>query len=224
MLFETLANATDLDAWSNRLDARGVLPNIVNSHVIRISSRKWFRSYTEVKMEERGDVTEEGAARARRGYELLYSWRGYPGFQEDGSVDSKELRDWINRARQLLKERGREIIGDQTIGGALIYTPPDPDGAWPHVAVRNIIEELGSEQLERGIEIGVYNSRGVFMKSPTAGGEQERQIAEKYQGYANQVADRWPRTAAMLRRIARSYISDARREDIDAELTEDLWR
>lgn len=176
------------------------------------------------KDEERGEVTEEGTARARLGYELLHSWRGGPGFQEDGSVKSNELRDWVNRARQLLKERGREIIGDQTIGGALVYTPPDLDGAWPHTTVRSLIEELGSEQLERGIEIGVYNSRGVFMKSPTAGGEQERQIAEKYQGYANQVADRWPRTAAMLRRIARSYISDARREDINAELTEDLWR
>jgi alpha-L-fucosidase len=102
--------------------------------------------------------------------------------------------------------------------------PPDPDGAWPHIAVRDLIEELRSEQLEGGLKIGVYNSRGVFMKSPTAGGEQERQIAERYQGYANQVSDRWPRTAAMLRRIARSYISDARREDINAELTEDLWR
>jgi hypothetical protein len=176
------------------------------------------------KDEERGEETEEGAARARLGYELLHSWRGGPGFQEDGSLDNKEMRNWVSRTRQLLQERGQEIIGDQTIGGALVYTPPDPDGAWPHIAVRNIIEELGSEQLERGIEIGVFNSRGVFMKSPTEGGQQERQIAERYQGYANQVADRWPRTAAMLRRIARSYISDARREDINAELTEDLWR
>lgn len=29
MLFETLANATDLDAWSNRLEARGFLPKLL---------------------------------------------------------------------------------------------------------------------------------------------------------------------------------------------------
>jgi hypothetical protein len=176
------------------------------------------------KDEERGEVTEEDAARARLGYELLHSWRGRPGFQEDGSVNSKELRDWVNGTRKLLRERGREIIGDQTIGGALVYMPPDPDGAWPHIAVRDLIEELRSEQLERGLEIGVYNSRGVVMKSPTAGGVQERRIAERYQGYANQVSDRWPRTAAALRRIARRYTSEAHREDVNAELTEDLWR
>lgn len=174
--------------------------------------------------EERREVTKEEAARARLGYKLLRSWRGGPARQEDGSLEAKELRDWVVRARQSIKERGRGIIGDMAIGEALVYTPPDPDGSWPHAGVRDVIEELGSEELERGIELGVYNSRGVFVKSPTAGGQQERQIAERYEGYANQVADRWPRTAAMLRRIARRYISDTRREDINAELTEDLWR
>lgn len=90
--------------------------------------------------------------------------------------------------------------------------------------VRDLIEEPASEELERGIEIGVYNSRGVFMKAQTEGGLQERQLAERYQGYANQVGDRWHRTAAMLRRIAQSYVSDARREDVNAGLTGDLWR
>jgi hypothetical protein len=174
--------------------------------------------------DEHREVTEEGVARARLGADLLESWRGCPGRQEDGSIDRQGFRDWVIRARQLLKQGDREIIGDRTIGRALVYSPPDSDGAWPHAAVRDMIEELGSEQLDRSIEIGIYNSRGVFMKSQTAGGEQERQIADRYQGYANQVADRWPRTATMLRRIARSYISDAHREDISAELTEDLWR
>lgn len=174
--------------------------------------------------EERREVTEEAAARAQLGYELLHSWRRGPACREDSSFESKEFRDWIIRARQSLKERGRGIIGDQTIGGALVYTPPDPDGAWPHAAVRDVIEELGSEEMERGIEIGVYNSRGVVMRALTEGGLQERQLVERYQGFANQVSGRWPRTAAMLRRIARRYTSDARRQDINAELTEDLWR
>jgi hypothetical protein len=176
------------------------------------------------KDEERREATEEEAARAMLGYELLHSWHRGPACGEDGSLDGEALRVWIEGARRSLQERRRGVIGDQTIGGALVYTPPDPDGAWPHSAVRDMIEDLGSEELERGIVTGVYNSRGVYMKSPTEGGRQEREIAERYQGYANRVADRWPRTAAMLRRIAGIYVSDARREDISAELTEDLWR
>lgn len=173
---------------------------------------------------EREEVTEDAGARARLGDELLHSWHRGPACEEDGSLNINGLRDWVNRARESLHGRGRGVIGDQMIGGALVKTPPDPDGSWPHAVVRDVIEELASDELERGIVTGVYNSRGVFMKAQTEGGRQERELAERYQGYANQVSDRWPRTAAMLRRIARRYTSDARREDINAELTEDLWR
>jgi hypothetical protein len=98
------------------------------------------------------------------------------------------------------------------------------DGAWPHPAVRDVIEEVGSADLERGIEVGVYNGRGVVTKHPLEGGMQEHQLAERYAGFAPAVADRWPRTAAMLRRLAEGYRVDARREDQEAELREDLGR
>jgi hypothetical protein len=169
------------------------------------------------------ETAEEDGARASHAYELLLSWRRGPTCREDGSFESDKLRGWISRAREALNERRRRAIGDREIGKSLVHTPPDADGAWPHVSVRDVIEELGSAELERGIEAGVYNSRGVFTKSPIEGGVQERQLAERYQGYADQVSDRWPRTAAMLRRIARQYISDARREDASADLTQDLW-
>jgi hypothetical protein len=228
-------------AASNEIDESRVaalewayLPIIKNYGSPKVLHRELSRSpefFAEVvslvykgKHEESREITAEKTARARLGYELLHSWRRCPGLQEDGSLDTKEFSDWVHQSRQLLKERDRQAIGDQTIGGAIVYAPLDPDGSWPHAAVRDVIEKVESDQLETGIEIGVYNSRGVFMKSQTEGGAQEREIAERYQRYANQESDRWPRTAAMLRRIAHRYVSDARREDISAELTEDLWR
>lgn len=57
-----------------------------------------------------------------------------------------------------------------------------------------------------------------------AGGAQERHLAESYLEHARRIRDRNPRTAAMLERIAGVYTSEARREDVNAELTEDLWR
>ena len=42
-------------------------------------------------------------------------------------------------------------------------------------------------------------------------------------GYAGTLSDRWPRTSALLRRVAQGYESEARREDLEAELREDLW-
>lgn len=92
------------------------------------------------------------------------------------------------------------------------------DGLWPDIAVREVIEEVASKQIERAIATGVFNKRGVWTKSIGEGGVQERQLAETYHFYAAVLADSYPRTAAMLRSIAEGYISHAYREDIRAEL------
>jgi hypothetical protein len=167
-------------------------------------------------------LSEQDVARAERAHQLLEDWHTIPGSQPDGSIDGTVLREWVLNARAAVLARGRRV-GDSLIGQILRYSPVDSDGAWPAVPVRAIIEELESEELERGIAIEVYNSRGVTTRMPTDGGLQERVLAERYLQYAEIVSDQWIRTAAMLRRIADSYSEDAQREDTSAELTEDLW-
>lgn len=92
------------------------------------------------------------------------------------------------------------------------------DDIWPDIAVREIIEEVASKKMERGIATGVFNKRGVWTKLIGEGGTQERQLANTYQFDAILLGDAYPRTAAMLRSIAEGYASDAHREDIWAEL------
>lgn len=152
------------------------------------------------------------------GYELLESWHQIPGLTEEGQVESTQLRDWVLKARVACQESGRGKIGDQKIGAVLAYAPKALDGIWPDVAVREIIEEVSSRDLELGIEIGVYNKRGVWIKSIGEGGIQERQLSEIYRNYAAAIAHIHPRTASMLLRIAESYESDAHREDVQSEL------
>ena len=93
---------------------------------------------------------------------------------------------------------------------------------WPHEAVRDLIEELASQHIETGMEVEVRNSRGVTSRGMYDGGDQERSLADKYSQWAEATQARWPRTSAMLRRLAESYERDARRHDIDAERDEDL--
>jgi hypothetical protein len=155
---------------------------------------------------------------------LLGSWRSVPGDHGEGAVDADTLAAWVARARELAQASGRKAIGDDMIGQMLSGSPHGPDGVWPHPAVRDLIEQVGSEDLESGIHIGRRNSRGVVTKSPFEGGARERQIAENYETDARTVADRWPRTAAMLRRIATAYRADAEREDREADLRQDLGR
>lgn len=185
-------------------------------HVVSMVFRAEGEEPREVSKHERNQV--------QRGYELLSSWRTVPGVSGDGAVDGDRLKQWVQRARELLRAQGRAAIGDELIGQMLSGSPHGSDGAWPHPAVRDVIEEVASPHLELGLEIGVYNSRGTIIKHPYQGGAQERKLAERYEGYAAVTSDRWPRTAALLRRVARTYRRDAEREDQRARLRADLDR
>jgi len=93
----------------------------------------------------------------------------------------------------------------------LAHAPEDADGRWPCEDVRNLIEELGSEDLEQGLEVGVYNKRGAHFREK--GGEQERRLMVKFQDYAEKVRSKWPRTTAVLNRIVKQYEREARWHD-----------
>lgn len=168
------------------------------------------------------EPTDELQARARAGFDLLESWKGLPGLSKDGTVDARVLQEWVHNARTILHDQSRGDIGDQQVGSVLRYSPKGDDGVWPHEAVRELIEELEAEHVERGIEVQVYNSRGVTSRGVYDGGDQERELADQYSEWAEATQARWPRTSAMLRRIAESYERDARHHDDDAERHEDL--
>lgn len=161
---------------------------------------------------------------AERALSLLWHWHQTPGVREDGTLDEDHLKNWVTRARELASERERSIITLIHIGHALAHSPRDEDGAWPHRAVRDIIEEIANPRLESGFHCQVINNRGVTSRGLTDGGAQERALVERYEKDAAQVADVWPRTASVLRGIAHNYRQHAEREDRSADLTQDLWR
>jgi hypothetical protein len=170
--------------------------------------------------EEAAEVSDEQQARATQAYRLLHAWSMFPGTVHtipDGSdeqafkIDQDSLRQWVTKARRLAGECGRLTVCDEQIGEVLAHSPQDDDGTWPCEAVRNIIEEVSSTQLDRGVHIGEMIKRGAHFRSP--GGDQERALAAKYQGYHDRVIDRWPRTGAILDGIRQSYEHEARWHD-----------
>ena len=148
---------------------------------------------------------------------MLHDWAHVPGSDDQGTIDSAVLEDWVKRARKLLAAAGRGEIGDSKIGEILSAAKREPDQPWPPVPVREIIELTRSRTLERGLEIGVYNRRGVTVRMPHDGGGQERALAERYRRDAEALRFDSPRTAACLDRIATTYEVDANREDLSAE-------
>ena len=162
------------------------------------------------------EVSPEDERRAESGNSVLAQWRTIPG-DVDGKVNALRLREWLEHALRALASADRVKIGHRLIGQMLSESPRDPDGTWPCTPVRAVIEDLASRDLEQGFEMGVYTSRGVVTKDPSAGGAAERALGEQYDGFAVAIRTAYPQTARLLRKIAEQYRLDASQEDFRSE-------
>ena len=99
-------------------------------------------------------------------------------------------------SRALLAERRLLRDGDYEIGEALKWAGEDADGSWPPLHVRTVLEEEGSQDIERGLEHEVFSSRGATWRGITDGGGQERELAEKYTSLAKKAGAAFPRDSA----------------------------
>ena len=175
-------------------------------------------------------VTRDKEAAARRAFRLLEALTTLPGTSEPrpiekpeegdivfpfATVDKDSLDRWVDRARALAKGCGRLGVCDSQIGQLLAYSPVDPDdGLWPSIPVRDLIGRISSEDLERGMSIGVYNKRGAHMRAP--GGAQERKLATKFRAFADGMRRKWPRAARITEGIAKHFEWEADRQDKEA--------
>jgi hypothetical protein len=162
-------------------------------------------------------LTSERAQRAENGYVLLTSIKRLPGTQPDGLVDSAALGRWVTQVLELADASGRRKIAERLIGQILANAPRDDDETWPCRPVRDLLEDLQSERVERSLAIKLYNLRGVTGRRLQDGGKQERKLVERYRASAAGFAGSWPQTAAVLRQLADMYDTDAREEEIEAE-------
>jgi hypothetical protein len=203
------------------LPALGFEPDTPALHATLADDPNFFVEIMKVIYRAEGEEPAEEPdnrreALATNGYRLVRSWREVPGLK-DGVVDDQELQGWVTGVLDSLRESGRGAAGESEVGHMLASAPPDPDGRWPSLAVRDLLERLQSDITDEALRVEIYNRRGTTMRGAFDGGDQERALAAKYRGEATELADQWPRTAAVLRALAKGYEEDARRYDDEAE-------
>jgi len=108
-------------------------------------------------------------------------------------------------------------VGDQQIGSVLAHASANAAGVWPDVPVRDLVAVTRSKALESGLILGRRNRRGVTSRGMTDGGAQERDLAKIYREWSRATELQWPRTSAVLERIAKSYEHEGQKHDEDAE-------
>lgn len=168
-----------------------------------------FRSDQESE-DDGQTLTEKEKIRIDNAYLLLTQWEKIPGMNDDAVINERELMAWVETARKKCAESGHLAVCDECIGGVLA-TEPEVSAEWPSIPVRDIIDEIDSDDLARGFRVGIYNKNG---SAPVERGKlAERQLAEKYHRFAKQAELEWPKTAASLRRLAQDYEREAKREE-----------
>ena len=93
-------------------------------------------------------------------WHLLWQWPSgsfVPGVDAHGRLDSASLNSWIDQARSRLVEIDRADVGDSAIGTALAGAPADPGEDGPCEAVRDLIERIQRDPLERCFETALHN-------------------------------------------------------------------
>ena len=149
----------------------------------------------------------------------LLQWMScIPGSDASGSIDFGRLKSWLAEVRATCMQFGRVAAGDLTVGELLSRAPSDDDGRWPCQAVCEALESMSSGDVDRGFIIGTCNARGVVTRQIGEGGDQERALAAKYRGRAQQIAYEYPHVGGILERIADGYDRDARQQDTNADL------
>jgi transcriptional regulator with XRE-family HTH domain len=154
---------------------------------------------------------------AENAYRVLHSWDRIPGQGDNGDIDDALLFQWVRRARELCRESDHLEICDLQLGELLAQSGHEPDGSWPQIAVRDVMEEFNSNELIEGFIIGTLNRRGAVSRSPFEGGNLERLEMEKYELFAKQCGGEWPNTAKALRALSQNYAERGQREDSEAE-------
>ncbi len=170
--------------------------------------------------EQRKALTDEQLQnRAKSALELLHSWKKVPGVDDAGLIDSDIINNWVNAVRSKAIEKGLLGITDSRIGQVLAEYPESTQ-TWPPDEICKIIEAINTANLNDNFVIAISNRHGSYTKSPFEGGDRERKLADNYAEFAKKHKNKYPVVSSMLDKVSRSFLSDAKREDEQAEATD----
>lgn len=166
-------------------------------------------------------VTENLQAAAETAWDVFRACRRLPGTRDDGTIDAVAITQFVDELLARCRDVDRLEIGAEMLGQILAHAPADDDRSWPCLAVREVLERPELEDMRRGFRIGVFNKRGATWRSPTDGGEQERELSRSFAEKAAKIQHTHPLVASVLEDLSAGYLRDAHKEDIDARLNEE---
>ena len=180
-----------------------------------------FVGLMEVAHHDKTMLGMDRSASFRMAMSVLNGWRGCPGMMVDGKLDAAAMRQWVEAARQGLAAAELSDKGDHQIGRLLANSPEGENGMWPLPAVCELIDEVGSDNLDEGFIAGMCRGLMSSVRGVYDGGQQEHESAERYRALSKQIRSTSRHTARLLGKAAERYEEQAAREDEQAVARQD---
>lgn len=193
---------------------------IVLHHTLATESHLFIR-LMEVVHRGEAMLGLDRSASFRIAMSVLNGWRGCPGMTVDGKFDAAVMQQWVETARQGLAAAEISDIGDYEIGRLLANSPEDENGMWPLPAVCELIDEVGSDNLDEGFIAGMCRGLMSSVRGVYDGGQQEHESAQRYRALSKQIRSTSWHTARLLKKAADRYEERAVEEDDQAEARQD---
>lgn len=137
--------------------------------------------------------------------------------EKEGQVLYENLKNWVDRFRELLVAQKQEKLFGNFIGRLLAYSPIGEDGYSPCEAVRKIIEEYYSDSLKTSYVVAEEEKRGVHIVDS---GKSELILHQRYKKNAEGLQEEYPRTAEIYFTLSDIYKREA---DFERKRAEDEW-
>ena len=180
-----------------------------------------FVRLMEVAHRDKTMLGMDRSASFRVAMSSLNGWRGCPGMTADGELDVAVMQQWVDAARQGLAVADLSDVGDYEIGRLLANSPEDENGMWPLPAVCELIDELGSDNLDEGFIAGTCRGLMSSVRGIYDGGQQEHESAQRYRALSRQIRSTSRHTARLLKKAADRYEDRATEEDEQALVRQD---
>ncbi|MCU0694257.1 MAG: ATP-binding protein, partial [Polyangiaceae bacterium] len=179
-----------------------------------------YRATNEPKLDI---VDPEKQGKAHVAHRVLEAWHGFPG--RDRAPDEREslLEAWARNALTRLGAMDRAEVGASEVARVLARAPHAPDGVWPCLAARRLLESREFPGLADSLRTAMFNRRGAFTKVHAEGGAQEREIATQFRAWSFDLRGEWPRTSLMLSSIVEVYDRMAENADREAIAERAEW-
>lgn len=174
-----------------------------------------------------GNIKEELSEEEQRfvtvAHHILMHLKICPGLERDGTFSELKFLNFTRHLNKRAVQEGYMNGMQHVLGGLMAFAPNNENEAWPPRCVCQVLDLPENDRLRGSFQTGIYNKRGVTTRSPYDGGDQERKIAQRYDGYAEAIQIEFPLASECLSEIAESYRRDATRHDRSAERSKERF-